>query len=65
MMWWRLAIVQPWRMNWQHLLFTDQKRATASLLRDYEGEPTTVPVIGGYAVVVNAGGDPTLRFSND
>ena len=38
------------------------KRATAGLLRDYEGEPTAVPVIGGYAVVVNAGGDPLCVF---
>jgi uncharacterized protein YhfF len=38
------------------------KRATAGLLRDYEGEPTAVPVIGGYAVVVNGGGDPLCVF---
>ena len=38
------------------------KRATAGLLRDYEGEPTAIPVIGGYAVVVNGDGDPLCIF---
>ena len=38
------------------------KRATAGLLRDFEGEPTAVPVIGGFAVVVNGDGDPLCVF---
>ena len=44
------------------LVVQGPKRATAGLLRDYQEEPRAVPAIGGYAVVVNGGGDPLCVF---
>lgn len=41
-----------------NLVLTGKKRATASLVWEYENQPEDAPVLGGYSVVTDFAGNP-------